>query len=137
MIEFTIPGEVRGKQRTRATRQGRVYTPSETINAEAFIRMIAAEAMQGRPPLDGPVILTLDIRVGVPRSFTKRRREAALLNEISPVTKPDLDNVVKLISDALNGITFRDDKQIVLLVAGKKYAEQAETRVTVSPSRAD
>ena len=137
MIEFTIPGEVRGKQRPRATRQGRVYTPSETVNAEAFIRMIAAEAMAGRMPLDGPVILTLDIRVGVPASYSKRRREAALANEIAPVKKPDLDNVVKLISDALNGITFRDDKQIVLLVAGKKFAEQAETKVTISPSRND
>jgi hypothetical protein len=50
MIEFTIPGEARGRCLPRATKQGRVYTPKETVNAEAFIRMIAAAAMAGRPP---------------------------------------------------------------------------------------
>ncbi len=134
MIEFTIPGEARGKQRPRATKQGRVYTPKETVNAEAFIRMIAAAAMAGRPPLEGAVIMTIDIRVGIPKSFTKKKRAAALTGELSPVTKPDLDNVVKLYSDAINGIVYKDDKQIVLLVAGKKYHEQPGTTVTVAPS---
>lgn len=128
-VAFTVPGELRGKQRPRATRQGRVYTPAETRNAEAFVRLIAAQAMEDRGPLEEPLMLTVAIDVGIPKTFSRKQREAALEGRILPAKKPDLDNVVKLLCDALNGIVYADDKQIVTLVVSKRYALVPETRV--------
>lgn len=133
LIEVTIPGELRGKQRPRATRQGRIYTPSETRNAEAFIRLLAAEAMGDHGPLEEPLMMTLSIGVGIPKSFSKKQRAAALEGALVPAKKPDLDNAIKLVADAMNGIVFLDDKQITMLIAEKRYADKPETKVIVGP----
>ncbi len=130
-VEFVIPGEARGKQRPRATKKGRVYTPSETRNAEAFIKLLATHAMNGRAPFEGPVRLYVEIDVPVPKSFSKKKRDAALGYAITPTSKPDLDNVIKLQSDAMNGVVYQDDKQIIQIVAAKRYSEIAQTRVIV------
>lgn len=135
-VEFDIPGELRGKQRPRATRKGRIYTPAETRNAEAFIRLLAAEAMGDLGPLEGPVSLTVNIKVGIPLSFSKKMRAGALSGQVLPAKKPDIDNCVKSLCDAMNGIVFVDDKQITLLVAEKTYGEVAKTTVVVEPRSA-
>jgi Holliday junction resolvase RusA-like endonuclease len=132
-ISIIIPGEARGKQRPRATRQGRIYTPSETRNQEAFIKYLAAQAMEGKPPLDGPLHLVMNITVAVPKSFSKRKRAAALNSEIFPTTKPDLDNTLKLCADSFNGVVWGDDKQIVSAFISKDYGEEARTVLIVSP----
>lgn len=130
-VVITIPGEVRGKQRPRATRQGRVFTPAETRNAEAFVRLCAAQAMGDLGPFEEPLMMTVKIDVAVPNSFSKYMQRNALDGLVLPAKKPDLDNVVKLICDALNGIAYADDKQIVTLIVSKRYAAQAKTTVTL------
>lgn len=130
-VEFVVPGEAKGKQRPRATKQGRVYTPSQTRNAEAFIKMLAAHAMNGRPPFEGAVRMFIEIDVAVPKSFSKKQRELALGYDIAPTKKPDVDNTAKLICDSLNEVVYLDDKQIVQLVIAKRYSEIAQTRIVV------
>lgn len=127
---FTIPGPMRGKQRPRSTRQGRIYTPAETVNAEAWVRQCAVAAC-GQPVLPGPVELHMYVRIPVPASWSKKKRAAALAWELFPTGKPDLDNVAKLLADALNGILWRDDSQIVRMVLSKRYGVEAETSVQV------
>ena len=131
-IVFTIPGTARGKQRPRATRQGRVYTPKETVNQEAYIKMLAATAMRGFAPFGGPLQATFNISVAIPKSYTRRQREQALNGEIWPTSKPDIDNVVKLLCDAMNGVVYSDDKQIVDLLVTKAYATHGETIVMIA-----
>lgn len=130
-VIFTIPGTARGKQRPRATRQGRVYTPKETVNQEAYIKMLAATAMRGFAPFGGPLEATFNISVAIPKSFTRRDRELSLTGKKWPTSKPDIDNVVKLLCDAMNGICYNDDKQIVDLLVTKSYAAHAETVVMI------
>ena len=130
-VIFTIPGVARGKQRPRATRQGRVYTPKETVNQEAYIKMLAATAMRGFAPFGGPLEATFNISVAIPKSFARRDRELALKGEKWPTSKPDIDNVVKLLCDAMNGVCYHDDKQIVDLLVTKAYASHAETTVMI------
>ena len=133
LISFVISGEMRGKQRPRVTRRGHVYTPTETREAEAVIAKLAAEAMAGRPPIQCAVGLCIIIDTEPPRSASKAARERMLSGEEHPTKKPDLDNVVKLISDAMNGIVYVDDKQVVGLFVQKGYAKVARTVVTVQP----
>lgn len=135
MLTITIPGEMRGKGRPRFSARGgfaRAYTDSKTANAETWIKACAIE-QAGIHPMDAPLELQMTISVEVPASWSKRRRADALSGAMMPTSKPDLDNCVKLVADALNGIVWRDDKQIVRMVLAKRYAERAETVLTVTP----
>lgn len=131
MISFVISGEVKGKQRPRMTRRGHVYTPEATRLAEAEVARLGREAMGDRPLLTGPVTLGVIIHTAPPKSVSKAVRAAMLANQVHPTKKPDLDNVLKLIGDGLNGVVYVDDSQIVQLWILKEYAETARTTVQI------
>lgn len=131
-ISFVIPGSPRGKERPRATRQGRVYTPEKTVNAEALIKLLASDAMQGRDLLGGPLEMTIDLVMPIPASFSKKKREQALSGVLMPLSKPDVDNCAKLVADACNKILYQDDSAIVRMALVKRYGEVPCTVVTVS-----
>lgn len=134
MITITIPGEMRGKGRPRFSVRGghaRAYTDAKTANAETWIKACAV-SQAGLKPLDTAVSLDMAITVEVPASWSRKKREKALAGEIWPTGKPDIDNSCKLVADALNGIVWKDDKQIVRLVASKRYGEVAQTVLVVS-----
>lgn len=134
MLTITIPGEMRGKGRPRFSTAGgfaRAYTDAKTASAENWIKACAVE-QAGTVPIAGPIALSVSIAVEVPRSWSKKRRAAALAGADFPTSKPDLDNCAKLIADALNGIVWRDDKQIVRMDLRKHYAEFAQTVLTVA-----
>lgn len=66
----------------------------------------------------------------VPKSWSKRKRADAIADKIRPTTKPDLDNVIKGIKDALNGVWYKDDSQVVEYgLVGKWYAEEPHVYV--------
>jgi len=133
MITIIIPGEMRGKGRPRFSVRGghaRAYTDAKTANAETWIRSCAV-SQSGFKPLDTPLSVDIAITVEVPASWSRKKREKALAGEIWPTGKPDIDNAAKLVADALNGIIWKDDKQIVRLVASKRYGEVARTILVV------
>ena len=124
---------MRGKQRPRMTRGGHVYTPTETRLAEAKVAKLAREAMGHRMPMSGAVALNIIVLTEPPKSAGKAEREQMLTGLKYPTKKPDLDNIIKLISDAMNGIVYLDDKQIIFLSVLKQYAAEARTIVQVGP----
>lgn len=112
-----------GKQRPRFRRTGKfvqTYTPKKTVDFEDQIRKAAEKAMGGMEPLETPVALYCYVRLGVYKTYSKKRLEACL-NGLERPKKPDLDNVVKAVQDSLNGVIYKDDAQIVSLHATKKY----------------
>jgi Holliday junction resolvase RusA-like endonuclease len=132
VIVVHIPGEIRGKGRPRFSRKsGRAYTPERTATAEAWVRSRAADAHTGAP-LDGPVSIRLEVGVAVPASWSKRKRADALAGAAWPTGKPDLDNVLKLVGDACNGILWADDKQIVRAEVSRRYVEAPAAVLTVA-----
>ena len=122
-----LAGPPRGKGRGRAfvgkSGHASVYTDAKTRSYEAQIRFAAQQAMQGRPPTGLPVRLLMSVFFAIPVSWSKRQRERALCGATWPTVKPDADNSLKL-SDALNGIVFDDDKQVVIATVFKSYAEK-------------
>ena len=132
-VVIVLAGEAVGKGRPRSTRTGRLYTPAKTVRAEAKLAYAGQEAMAGRSPFADAVQVEVEIAVAVPMSWSKRRRAEALAGKIRPVTKPDIDNTLKLICDALNRVVFHDDRQIVEVVAAKHYAPAGGMRITVEP----
>lgn len=136
-ITIEIPGDPTPKGRPRFNRvTGSVYTPKKTESAEKFASLCARQVMKksSRGVISGPCMLQLWVFCRVPKSWPKKKREIALKNEIRPATKTgDLDNFIKLVSDAFNGIVYDDDSQIVTLSAAKFYAEEPAIIAEITP----
>lgn len=100
----------------------KTYTPEATATYENLVRVKAQEAMQGQPMFDGAVQVVIRLFVLPPASWSQKKQAAALAGDIKPTTKPDIDNVVKGLFDAMNEVVFADDKQAVDLTVQKRYA---------------
>jgi len=122
-ISFRIPGKLRGKGRPRFVRKsGHVYTDAKTVAHEGIVRSYAYEAMAGRAPLEGPVRLSIAMRINHTASWSKSRKAAA----VYVTGKPDADNVCKLIGDGANGILWKDDSQISQIDFDRRYQNGPE-----------
>ena len=135
-IRIELAGEPRGKGRPRMTKGGVAYTPKETRNYEAALRYAAQQVMAGRTPMDGPVLLIVEAYMPIPQSTTKRDRARIAAGTLFPAKKPDPDNILKCM-DALNGIAFGDDRQVVELRLSKRYDERPRLVIIVHPMVAD
>ena len=134
MTMFMVYGEPVGKGRPRFAKRGNfvsTYTPQKTKTYEDEIRMMAKAAMGTSEPLETPVTVAIYIRVGIPSSFSKQKRKDALANIEKPTKKPDADNILKCFLDAMNGIVYIDDKQVVNIHLTKVYAETPAVEVLV------
>ena len=121
-IELAGPPRGKGRGRAVSTPLGaRVYTDAQTRSYEAQLRFAAQQAMNGTPPTAEPVSVVMTVFFAVPQSWSKKRRGMALTGQLLPIVKPDADNSLKL-TDALNGICFLDDKQVVDARVLKRYA---------------
>lgn len=132
-VAFEVPGNPRGKGRPRATvtaGHARMYTDAKTRSEEAVIRDMASQIMDGRVPYEEAVVLTMIAYRQIPTSFSKKKRADAEGGVLLPTTKPDADNLLK-ISDALNGIVFRDDSQVVTAIIHKRYSERPRLLIDV------
>ena len=129
MLRIVIPGIARPKQRSRSTRTGHHYTPAATVNQEAWIRQCAVEQI-GQPCLAGPLAVRFAFWIMLPQSKSKKWKEDALAGRVWPTVKPDFDNAAK-IGDALNGVAWIDDKQIVEAHIYKRYAEKPSTVIEI------
>jgi Holliday junction resolvase RusA-like endonuclease len=127
---FVIPGKPFGKQRPRFSRKsGRAFTPAETVSYE---RTVGSIAMQHFPaPISGPVRLEVHATFKPADSWSAKKRNASLGRP--HVQKPDLDNLVKGVSDALNRIAFADDSQIAEVTCSKEWGECDQIAVSVVP----
>lgn len=135
-ITISLLGQPQGKGRARAfLRGGHIghYTPEKTATYEGMIRTAAMGELAGRLPFDEPVEFSLRAVFPVPPSWSERKRQKAIVGEIKPGKKPDLDNICKAWNDALNGVVYRDDSLICRMTLDKRYGPQALVVVTVKP----
>ncbi len=124
-MKLTIPYEPTPKARARTfLRNGKYmsFTPSKTVNAEQFIRACLIE--QGIRPIENQAVrLIIDFYLKRPATLPKKVLE--------PIKRPDIDNLVKTVLDALNGYAFKDDSQIVMLTANKYYGDPPHIDITI------
>ena len=133
-IHFQVEGNPKGKGRPRFSRVGsftKVYTDKQTLTYEATIATFAKQAMGGMEPLKTPVSVFLYVRLPVPQSYPKKRREGCLGGFEKPCKKPDIDNIAKTYLDAMNGVIFVDDTQVIDLHVKKLYSVVAGVDVMV------
>lgn len=137
MIRIVIPGpavpEAKKTFGIRTIRPGRVPIVRVDLPAQkdykAHVKACMAAAMDGRPPLEGP----LSVRI----SFYRLRPKSAPKRVVLPATRPDLNNCVKLIEDAGNALVWRDDAQIVTELAEKRFSNTERVEIEVSPTTGD
>jgi Holliday junction resolvase RusA-like endonuclease len=132
-VTITVRGAAVAKGRARFTRTGFAYTPAKTRQYEAHGRLAAQIAMGERPPLTGPVVLTALIELPIPASWSGRRTAAAIVGEIRPTGRPDIDNFLKSGMDAINGIVVADDSLIVKVTAEKKFGVDPKLVLLITP----
>jgi len=133
IIQFTVDGDPVPKGRPRFARRGKfvqTYTDAKTIDYETHVAMKARQAIGATEPLQGPLSVFLYLRYAIPPSYSKKRKEACLAGLEFP-KRIDIDNVYKSITDAMNGIVYLDDSQIVEAHIKKVYAEDAGANVMV------
>lgn len=132
MFALTIPGPPIAKKRPRFARIGkgvRTYSAQETEEGR-FLWEVKAQ-WQGKP-LCGPVSIEMLFSMPIPKSTSKRSREAMLCAPVPHCKKPDLDNLVKFAWDCLNGIVLGDDSQVYQVSARKIYGDSPCTRIVLS-----
>lgn len=117
----------KGRARSRVVQaKGRTfvshYTPPATRAWEAAVAKMGRAAMAGREPIAGPVELLSVFLLPVPDSWPEWKRRLALEGRVVPTVKPDWDNLGKAVADALNGIAWADDAQVVDCFTRKRYA---------------
>ncbi|GIQ67425.1 RusA family crossover junction endodeoxyribonuclease [Xylanibacillus composti] len=133
MIRFTIYGEPVAQGRPRASTAGgfvRMYDPKKSRDYKDYVRLAAADHA---PPelLQGPLAVMVIAYRSIPKSFSKRKAAAAEAGEIFPVSKPDADNYLKGVKDALKGVMWVDDSQVVDAYARKRYSIKPRIEVII------
>lgn len=129
-INFTIQGGPVAKGRPRFARRGNfvtTYTPTNTAQAENEIQEEALKHIC--EPITAPVELLIVFYMPIPRSTSKKRAES--LKNAPHVKRPDVDNLAKLVLDALNGIAWKDDSQVFKMTVEKRYSDNPRTEVTI------
>lgn len=130
-MHFEVMGMPQGKARAR-TGKGFSYTPEKTELYENLIKISYLAAENRKTFFDKePVEMYITALFPIPKSTTKKDREKIRKKELFPTKKPDADNIAKVICDALNGVAYHDDTQVVKLTVRKAYTED-EPKVVVA-----
>ena len=140
-IKIVLVGEPQGWERNGVriiTPRGKkpfpvIYTKSATRNYQEALAAHAALAMRGREVLDEPLTIRVTAVMGVPASWSLKKREQALAGLLRPTGKPDFDNLAKMV-DALKGIVWRDDALVVTATIRKVYGSRPQLRIDVGPA---
>lgn len=128
--EFEVLGHIEGKGRPRVNSYtGVVYTPTKTKDYESLVEQYFLLKYPKFKPLEGRTSVTIIATFAIPKSTKKSDINKMLENSISPTKKPDIDNIVKIILDAMNKFAFKDDTQITKLNVEKLYG--TEEKVTI------
>ena len=139
-LKFTITlppkAQMRSRSRAVSTDDGKTFAMNYKAGKQRKEeRKLEALLYEHRPaqPIEGQVWLGVKAYLPIPTSKPKKWKADAAEGLIRPTTKPDLDNLLKQITDCLTGIMWIDDKQVVgyLPGTGKYYAENARWEVEV------
>lgn len=129
MIKLTIPGPPCAKQRPRLGKFG-TYTPDKTVNYETLVKQLYIVEYH-RKQLEGALRMRVIAYMPITKSTSKKQAELMRMGNIRPTKKPDWDNIGKIISDALNGLAYHDDSQIVSATVEKWYSDTPRVEVEI------
>ena len=131
---FIIDGHAVGKERPRKGKYT-IYTPKRTTQFEKHVRNCYLDKYGDKHLMIGPLAVKVVSYREIIKSMSKKDKKLAMDGDIFPTKRPDIDNVMKSIMDALNGVAYKDDKQVVDCYGYKRYChyegEEEYTEVTI------
>ena len=135
-IELIVYGNPVAQGRPRFSRQGGFVKAYDPIQSKSYKQLIRLELQPllsdpAFKPIDRACCLFLKVFRTIPNSFSKKKRYAAAEGVIRPITKPDTDNYVKGVLDALNGTVLKDDSVVCEIFAQKFYSERPRIEVFI------
>ncbi|HAB9977055.1 TPA_asm: RusA family crossover junction endodeoxyribonuclease [Listeria monocytogenes] len=133
-IKFTINIPPHPQERPRFRSLGKFIQTYDPPKSKEYKKKIANVAKMYAPgaPINSPIQIKLIFFVTMPTSKSKKWKQRALTGQEFPAVRPDIDNYVKAVLDALNGIMFSDDGKIIELIAYKRYSDVARTEVSIT-----
>lgn len=131
-VTFEIPGEPKGKGRFRFMRGGHTYTPPSTTEYETWVKYLYKQAAKGATFDKAPIRIAITAYYQIPASASNKKKAEMRYGFIRPTKRPDGDNILKIVADALNGgIAYHDDAQIVEATVKKFYADDPRVEVEI------
>ena len=136
-VWFNLPGRPQGKERHRTTKEGHTYTPTKTKEYENRVKGAYWMALHAMGVTLNDRIKTADIELEieavypVAASESKTKQALKIAGHVKPRSKPDLDNVAKIVMDGLNDFAYKDDAQVTRLVAVKRFGTEPGVYVRV------
>lgn len=132
IYEFEVEGDIKGKARPRVNSYtGIVYTPNNTKNYEDLIKQYFVIKYPRYTPMENRIHMQIISYFKLPHNSSKTVKSQMLDGTISPTKKPDIDNIAKIVLDALNKMAFKDDNQITKIELEKKYAEKEKLYIKI------
>ena len=127
MISFTIPGEPKALKRHRHTRKGVTYDPSKRDKKELWLQIAR---FKPKTPFKGEIYLRVafyfkrpnhhfKIKKGKPSNIIKDKYAHIKYKS----SRPDIDNLIKMIADVIQPQMIHEDDQICMLQAEKLYGK--------------
>lgn len=138
MTQFTVLGAPRGKERPRAAKlrdRTIVYTPKKTRDYEREIATAYRTQCSGM--FSGAVTIEIHAYYEIPKSASRKRVLDMVSDRERPTKKPDGDNIAKAVCDALNGVAYKDDSQVVDLTVRKYFSKFPHIQVFISEAKTD
>lgn len=133
MIQFTVLGEPVAQGRPRASTVGghiRMYDPAKSSDYKDYVRLTASTYAPAKP-LTGALGMMLLVYRPIPKSFSRKKAAEAEAGILRPTVKPDADNYLKGVKDALKGVIWQDDSQVVDAFVSKRYSSKPRIEVKI------
>ncbi|ADH03135.1 gp54 [Brochothrix phage BL3] len=125
-LTFDIEPVAQGRPRFSSFgKHMRAYDPPKSMYFKEQIKLMARKMLpEGYEPISEPVRVFMTFCRPLPKTLTKLNRQAHEQGKFYPRTRPDVDNYVKGLLDALSGIVYTDDNIIIQITADKKYSDK-------------
>lgn len=134
-LQFHVDGQPIGQGRPRFVSRGkfvRAYDPKKSRDYKNSIKAILSECYFDDPiEKDIPVKVIIKAVFPIPKSYTKKRKQGIIEGLERPTKKPDIDNIEKIILDAMSGVVYYDDAQVCSTSVIKKYGKNTTGYVSV------
>ncbi|EJW19033.1 RusA family crossover junction endodeoxyribonuclease [Paenibacillus alvei] len=134
MIEFTIYGDPVAQGRPKFSTAGgfpRAYDPKKSRDFKDYVKLAASEHAPDEL-ITEPLRLEVTFYRQMPKSFSKKKAVEAEEGRLLPVTKPDIDNYLKAVKDALNGVIWRDDSCVTDVSMKKRYSSKPRIEISIN-----
>lgn len=129
---FTVPGNPEPWRRAR-TSNGRYFTDVRTMAAKDTVVTCFKHDNPGATPFQSDVRMQVTFFFAAPhRLRIKKHADALAAERIGAAKRPDIDNLCKICLDALNGVAYLDDAQVVMLQASKRYSMRPRIECSLS-----